>query len=184
MCRALGCVLLVLGGCTAPASPADCETDECPCELFEGADMSELPAAEAAFVVERDMMGTPYRWTEGDGDALVCRVLACDADRVALEFASADLRLEIGTCGPILAGSRPVAEAEAVAECEEDASGWSLRFVDGEIYESVVGTELCTLHLQRQGLALSGSFECAAVQAASGALLRLSEGSFACPIEI
>jgi hypothetical protein len=181
--RTVCLALLGLSSCMTPPSPLDCEVDECPCELFEDADASELPEGQAAFLVERDMVTTQYGWSEATGDAFVCRVLACDGDRVALEFRSGDLHLELATCGPIVASSRPVAQAEAVADCDDDASGWSLRFVDGDTYESVVGTELCTLHVRRDGLALTGNFECAAVQAASGELLRVSEGSFACAIE-
>lgn len=183
MRRVVCLALLGLGGCMPPPSPLDCDVDECACELFVDADETELPEGQAAFVVERNMVTTPYGWSQASGDAFVCRVLACDEDRLALEFRSGDLRLELATCGPIVASARPVEKAEVVADCDDDASGWSLRFVDGEVYESVVGTELCTLHLRRDGLALTGNFECAALQAASGAVVRVSEGSFECGIE-
>lgn len=180
-------LLLGLVGCDASPDDPSCESSDCACGLLDDADPADVPDAEVAFVIEAGADTTQHRWAEAEGDALTCRIVACDPDRQVLEFATASGsdRLELSTCGPIEgAGTRPVVDAAEVSACVDGHSGWSARFTSGEVYESAVGAELCNLHTERRGASLTGSFECSDLRSGAGEVIRLSEGTFACGVEI
>ena len=71
-------VVASLAGCGVVTPP--CELEDCACDLLDDVDVSAVPEAAVAFVVEESGVTTQHRWAQADDDAIACRIVDCDPD--------------------------------------------------------------------------------------------------------
>lgn len=138
-----------------------------------------------AFDLWQDGAQTHYEWLADAGDEVRCTYVECDRERIELKFEEQGgaPRLTMQVCGYGRTTAFEAISPASFPDCEDGVVGVVIEWEQGDSFVSATATAPCTLHVNKTEVTVTGSFECAALVGANGAV-RISTGTFSCAAQI